>query len=104
MNWSDLVPLDVAEHKAAWDKRHAIRRAAEAGIMHKDIAEAIGVSAQRVWQHVQKAKREVEQGRRDPIERYLSRKDSTRLLSDRVFWKLSKPNALASVMASLVGD
>ena len=84
MKWHTL-PDDVAAEQAAWERRHAALRANQAGMKQKDVAAFLGVSAPRARQMIVKARAEMQQRRRPPLQH---------ALETRGYWE-PKPEAYA---------
>lgn len=57
MTWADVVPADVAERQAVWERVHRVLRARQGGARTDEIAKALRVSRERVRQMELKAKR-----------------------------------------------
>lgn len=72
MNWAELLPATIAEQQIAWERRHSVLRAREAGATLAAIGTRIGLSRERVRQLSEQARRESEGERRTPVERYFS--------------------------------
>lgn len=83
MKWIDLLPKSVAEHQAAWERRHAVLRAYESGASMRDIAKIMGIVVSRVHQLTTKAHRERRTGKTPPIESFLKKKDRPPSLTSR---------------------
>jgi hypothetical protein len=57
VNWNDVVPTDVADSQAAWERVHRVLRARQGGARTDDIAKVLRVSRERVRQMELKARR-----------------------------------------------
>lgn len=57
MNWSDIVPSDVAKKQSAWERRAKVLRMRELGFTLDAIARRLGVTRERVRQMESAAKR-----------------------------------------------
>ena len=66
------LPFNIANQQAAYERRHAILRAVNAGAIQKEIAEYLSVSKTTIWSAVGRARRESSRHLRSPVERYFS--------------------------------
>lgn len=71
--WLDKVPLDVATAQVHWEQRHIIYRVCVAGVPMTRAAENFGLVGERGRQMFFKAKRELEQNKKSPVEMYMQR-------------------------------
>lgn len=72
-HWLSFLPEKIAIEQDAWTRRHKIWRAhVVCGVKQTDIASELGVSQAMIHQWVKSAGRDLKQGRRSPLERYLS--------------------------------
>ena len=77
MNWAELLPATIAEQQIAWERRHSVLRAREAGATLGVIGARVGFSRERVRQLSEQARREIGSGRRSPVERYFTERPVT---------------------------
>lgn len=75
--WTEQLPLEVAIQQAAWWRIKRVVAMYDSGMTYKNIADAIGVSRERVRQIYSKGK--FRTSRSSPIERYLGQKTTTHL-------------------------
>lgn len=69
MDWYALLPKHIAQRQIAWERRHSMLRAVNAGATQAEIAKHLGLSRAVISVHVRIAARQ--QGRQSPAEKFL---------------------------------
>src|SRR5215470_9598691 len=77
-NWSDVLPASVATAQGQWERNQAIWRAYHEAGTCAEVARCVGLSSGRIAQIVARCERYKREGKRSPIERFLSRAEPYR--------------------------